>query len=314
MAKIGTSDLDVTPLCLGGNTFGWTSDRDESHAVLDAFVEGGGNFIDTADVYSAWVPGNQGGESETIIGEWLTRRGRRDDVVVATKVAQHPLFPGLAPDNVTRAANASLSRLRTDHIDLYYAHQEDPKTPVEESVAAFAALQKDGKVRHVGLSNFSAEVIRAWIESADEQGVERPVALQPHYNLVHRTDFEDNLRASAEKYHLGVMPYWSLAAGLLTGKYHSDADISGARSDTVKGYASPEAFAVVELLRQVAAVHSVQPASVALRWLALQPTVVAPIASARTVAQVAPLLASVDLTLTSEEVAGLDRVSSLVGR
>lgn len=314
MAKIGTSDLDVTPLCLGGNTFGWTSDRDESHAVLDAFVEGGGNFIDTADVYSAWVPGNQGGESETIIGEWLTRRGRRDDVVVATKVAQHPLFPGLAPDNVTRAANASLSRLRTDHIDLYYAHQEDPKTPVEESVAAFAALQKDGKIRHVGLSNFSAEVIRAWIESADEQGVERPVALQPHYNLVHRTDFEDNLRASAEKYHLGVMPYWSLAAGLLTGKYHSDADISGARSDTVKGYASPEAFAVVELLRQVAAVHSVQPASVALRWLALQPTVVAPIASARTVAQVAPLLASVDLTLTSEEVAGLDRVSSLVGR
>lgn len=314
MAKIGTSDLDVTPLCLGGNTFGWTSDRDESHAVLDAFVEGGGNFIDTADVYSAWVPGNQGGESETIIGEWLTRRGRRDDVVVATKVAQHPLFPGLAPDNVTRAANASLSRLRTDHIDLYYAHQEDPKTPVEESVAAFAALQKDGKVRHVGLSNFSAEAIRAWIESADEQGVERPVALQPHYNLVHRTDFEDNLRASAEKYHLGVMPYWSLAAGLLTGKYHSDADISGARSDTVKGYASPEAFAVVELLRQVAAVHSVQPASVALRWLALQPTVVAPIASARTVAQVAPLLASVDLTLTSEEVAGLDRVSSLVGR
>lgn len=314
MAKIGTSDLDVTPLCLGGNTFGWTSDRDESHAVLDAFVEGGGNFIDTADVYSAWVPGNQGGESETIIGEWLTRRGRRDDVVVATKVAQHPLFPGMAPDNVTRAANASLSRLRTDHIDLYYAHQEDPKTPVEESVAAFAALQKDGKVRHVGLSNFSAEAIRAWIEAADEQGVERPVALQPHYNLVHRTDFEDNLRASAEKYHLGVMPYWSLAAGLLTGKYHSDADISGARSDTVKGYASPEAFAVVELLRQVAAVHSVQPASVALRWLALQPTVVAPIASARTVAQVAPLLASVDLTLTSEEVAGLDRVSSLVGR
>ena len=314
MAKIGTSDLDVTPLCLGGNTFGWTSDRDESHAVLDAFVEGGGNFIDTADVYSAWVPGNQGGESETIIGEWLTRRGRRDDVVVATKVAQHPLFPGLAPDNVTRAANASLSRLRTDHIDLYYAHQEDPKTPVEESVAAFAALQKDGKVRHVGLSNFSAEAIRAWIEAADEQGVERPVALQPHYNLVHRTDFEDNLRASAEKYHLGVMPYWSLAAGLLTGKYHSDADISGARSDTVKGYASPEAFAAVELLRQVAAVHSVQPASVALRWLALQPTVVAPIASARTVAQVAPLLASVDLTLTSEEVTGLDRVSSLVGR
>lgn len=235
-------------------------------------------------------------------------------MVVATKVAQHPLFPGLAPDNVTRAANASLSRLRTDHIDLYYAHQEDPKTPVEESVAAFAALQKDGKVRHVGLSNFSAEAIRAWIEAADEQGVERPVALQPHYNLVHRTDFEDNLRASAEMYHLGVMPYWSLAAGLLTGKYHSDADISGARSDTVKGYASPEAFAVVELLRQVAAVHSVQPASVALRWLALQPTVVAPIASARTVAQVAPLLASVDLTLTSEEVAGLDRVSSLVGR
>ncbi|WP_312350188.1 aldo/keto reductase [Actinomyces sp.] len=314
MAKIGTSDLDVAPLCLGGNTFGWTSDRDESHAVLDAFVGGGGNFIDTADVYSVWVPGNQGGESETIIGEWLTRRGQRDDVVVATKVAQHPLFPGLSAGNVTRAANASLTRLRTDHIDLYYAHEEDPKTPVEESVAAFAALQEEGKVRHVALSNFSAKSVDRWIAAADEQGVERPVALQPHYNLVHRSDFEGKLRPTAEKYHLAVIPYWALAAGFLTGKYHSDADIAGARSDMVRGYASPEAFAVVDLLREIAAVHSVEPTSVALRWLALQPTVVAPIASARTVAQVAPLLASLDLTLTSEEVAGLDRVSSLVGR
>ena len=314
MTKIGNSDLDVAPLCLGGNTFGWTSDREQSLAVLDAFTGGGGNFVDTADSYSAWVPGNQGGESETIIGEWLARRGRRDDIVVATKVAQHPLFPGLAPDNVIRAANASLSRLKTDHIDLYYAHQEDPKTPVEESVASFASLQKEGKIRHVGLSNFSATAVDAWVDAADEQGVPRPVALQPHYNLVHRSDFEKGLRATAEKYHLGVMPYWALASGLLTGKYHSEADIAGARSDMVGRYATPEAFAVVEAVREISAIHGVEPTSVALRWLALQPTVVAPIASARTLAQVQPLLESLDLTLTSEEVTALDRVSSLVER
>ena len=311
MPTIGTSDLTVAPLCLGGNTFGWTSNEETSLRVLSEFAAGGGNFVDTADAYTAWIPGNSGGESETIIGKWFATAGNRADIVLATKVAKHPDFRGLAPENIARAAEASLQRLQSDYIDLYYAHEEDPKTPIAESVAAFAELQKAGKVRYVGLSNFSADSVREWISAADEQGVERPVALQPHYNLVHRADFEDNLRPVAEEFGLGVVPYFSLAAGLLTGKYASAQDISGARAGAVSGYASEEAFAVVAKVREIAKSHGVEPASVALRWLALQPTIVAPIASARTVEQVAPLLAS-DLELSADELAALDSLSALI--
>lgn len=312
MPTIGNSDLTVAALSLGANTFGWTSDRDESLAVFDAFAAGGGDFIDTADSYSAWVPGNSGGESETIIGEWFAKSHKRDDIVLATKVAQHPEFRGLSAQNIAKAADASLGRLGTDRIDLYYAHQQDPQTPIAESVAAFAKLQQAGKIRHVGLSNFSAESVRSWIEAADEQGVARPVALEPHYNLVHRNDFETGLRPVADEFGLGVMPYWALASGLLTGKYASAVDIAGARSAMVNVYANDEAFAVVDKVREIAETHEVEPASVALRWLALQPSVVAPIASARTVAQVGPLLASVDLALSDGELAELDRLSALV--
>jgi aryl-alcohol dehydrogenase (NADP+) len=318
MPRIGTSELTVAPLSLGANTFGWTSSEEESLAVLDAFAAGGGDFIDTADVYSAWAPGNAGGESETIIGRWLARGGaaRRDGVTIATKVAQHPQFPGLSAANVAAAADASLKRLGTDRIDLYYAHQEDPDTPVAESVAAFAALQEAGKIRAVGLSNFSAASIRAWAEAADEQGVPRPAALEPHYNLVHRADFEDNLRPTAQELGLSVMPYWGLAAGLLTGKYHSPEDIDrlgGARADTVRGYANDQAFLVVAALRDIAASHRVEPASVALAWLAAQPTVTAPIASARTVEQLPSLLASLSVELTAGELGTLDSLSAPIG-
>lgn len=312
MPTVGTSDLTVAPLCLGGNTFGWTSDEETSLRVLSEFAAGGGNFVDTADAYTAWIPGNSGGESETIIGKWFATAGSREDIVLATKVAKHPDFRGLAPKNIARAAEGSLQRLQTDYIDLYYAHEEDANTPIAESVAAFAELQKVGKVRYIGLSNFSADSIREWIATADKLGVERPVALQPHYNLVYRADFENNLRPVVEEFGLGVVPYFSLAAGLLTGKYISAEDISGARAGVVSSYVSDEAFAVVEKVREIAEAHGVEPASVALRWLALQPTVVAPIASARTVEQVAPLLAS-DLELSADELAALDSLSTFVG-
>lgn len=311
MPAIGSSNLTVAPITLGGNTFGWTSDQETSWAVLDAFTAKGGNFIDTSDNYSAWAPGNSGGESETILGQWFSKSGKRDDVVLATKVAQHPNFAGLAPDNVAQAAANSLKRLQTDHIDLYYAHEEDPNVPVEETVAAFAKLQEEGKIRHIGLSNFSVEGIRGWFNAADAQGVERPVAYQPHYNLVYRKDFEERLRPTVQELGMGVLPYWGLASGLLTGKYKSAEDVTGDRAAMVNTYVSPQAFAVVDRLREIAAAHNVQPAAVALHWLGLQPTVVAPIASARTVEQVDPLFESIELQLKGSEIGDLEQLSAL---
>ena len=220
MTRIGNSDLDVFPLSLGGNVFGWTADREASFAVLDAFVDGGGDFIDTADGYSAWVPGNSGGESETIIGEWLASRQPKG-VVVATKVSQHPDFKGLSASNVRRAAEASLARLGVDTIDLYYAHFDDETVPLEETVAAFGELVSDGLVRHVAVSNYTAERIREWVEIARRTGVALPVAVQPHYNLVHRNDVEETIIPVAQEFGLSLVPYYSLASGFLTGKYRS---------------------------------------------------------------------------------------------
>ncbi|WP_115728526.1 aldo/keto reductase [Actinomyces culturomici] len=309
MVRLSTSDLDVAPLALGGNTFGWTSDVSESFAVLDAFVGAGGSLVDTADVYSAWAPGNRGGESEDIIGRWFERHGHRDDVVIATKVAKHPERRGLSPQNIAACADASLTLLRTDRIDLYYAHEEDPATPIGASVAAFAELQAAGKIRHVGLSNFSGESIRAWIAAADAQGVARPIALQPHYNLVHRVEFEASDRAVASEFDLAVIPYFALAAGFLTGKYARGEEPSGARAGMASEYASDQAFSVVDLVRAIAAAHDVQPASVALAWLAAQETVAAPIASARAIGQLPALLASIDLELAPEEIDALTKAS-----
>ena len=313
MTRIGRSDLDVLPLNLGGNTFGWTSDRDTSFSVLDAFVSAGGNFIDTSDSYMASIPGNSGGESETILGQWFAARGGRDDIVLATKVSRHPDFLGLAPDNITKAAEASLQRLQTDHIDLYYAHYDDPDVPLDDALGAFDSLVRAGKVRYLGISNYSPERISEWLAICEANGFSKPVALQPHYSLVAREPFESTLRPKAEKFDLGVMPYWALASGFLTGKYRTQADVDGAaRKRIVDGYFSPEGLAVVDELAVIAAAHDVEIATVALAWTRQQSTVVAPIASARVPGQLDALMASIDLELSEAELRRLDTVSASV--
>lgn len=310
MTRIGTSDLDVLPLSLGGNVFGWTADRDASFAVLDAFVDGGGDFVDTADSYSSWVPGNEGGESETIVGEWLASRNP-SGIVVATKVSQHPQFRGLAASNVRAAAEASLGRLGVDEIDLYYAHFDDETVPLEETVAAFGQLVEDGLVRHIGVSNYSAERIREWVEIAGRLGVALPVAVQPHYNLVHRNEVEDEIIPVAEEFGLGLIPYYSLASGFLTGKYRSTsaAGQSSPRAQGAAKYATEAGLRIIDALEEVGDAHGASIAATALAWLRAQPTVVAPIASARTVAQVPDLLVGARLELSNDEVQTLDRVS-----
>jgi aryl-alcohol dehydrogenase (NADP+) len=310
MTVIGSSDLDVLAIALGANTFGWTADREESFEILDAFVAGGGSLVDTADSYSAWAPGNSGGESETIIGEWIASRGGRDQLVVATKVSRHPQYRGLGAANIAAAARESLRRLQTDHIDLYFAHYDDPDTPLEESVAAFAELVDDGAVRYVGLSNYTAQRITEWIDTAQRLGVAPPVALQPHYNLLHREPFESELLPLAQQHELGVLPYFGLAAGFLTGKYRSPEDADGvARGSMVTAYLNDAGFAAADEVRAIAQQRGVAPSSVALAWLRTQPTVAAPIAGATKVEQVPPLLAAAKLDLDASELDRLERVS-----
>jgi aryl-alcohol dehydrogenase-like predicted oxidoreductase len=313
MPIIGTSDLDVYPLSLGGNTFGWTSDEATSFAVLDAYVAAGGNFIDTADSYSAFAPGNSGGESETIIGKWMKARGNRSSVVIGTKVSQHPQFRGLAAKNVAAAADASLARLQTDYIDLYYAHRDDENTPLEETVGAFRALQEAGKIRHVAVSNYTAARVREWISIAQANGWPLPVALQPHYNLVFREPYESTLAPIAEEFELGVMPYFALASGFLSGKYRTTADLEGAaRQRLATSYFSQAGLAVVDAMDAIATAHAAELPTVALAWLLAKPTVTAPIASARNVGQLGALTSGATLTLSAAEIEKLDKVSSQV--
>ncbi|MCT2085418.1 aldo/keto reductase [Microbacterium enclense] len=310
MTRIGRSDLDIRPLSLGGNVFGWTADRDTSFAVLDAFHAGGGDFIDTADGYSAWAPGNSGGESETIIGEWLASR-RPENVVVATKVSTHPDFRGLAAANVRAAAEASLTRLGVDAIDLYYAHFDDPETPLEETVGAFADLVSDGLVRSVGVSNYSAARIREWISLAEAAGADLPVAVQPHYNLVHRTAVESEIVPLAEQHGFSLVPYYALASGFLTGKYRTtDATGDSPRAGGAAKLATPAGLAVIDALEEIGRAHGASIATTALAWLRAQPTVVAPLASASRPEQVKDLLASMSLDLSTDELARLDAVSA----
>jgi aryl-alcohol dehydrogenase (NADP+) len=317
--RIPRTELDVHPLCLGGNVFGWTADAPTSHAVLDAYRAAGGNFVDTADSYTWRVDGNTGGDSERVLGEWLAARGVRDDVVVATKVGSWPERPGLAPDNLRAACDDSLRRLRTDHIDLYYAHRDDPDTPMGDTLAAFDELVRAGKIRHVGLSNYSAERLSTALTLAERHGLARPVALQPHYNLVERAVYEQDLAAVAASADLGVMPYFSLAKGFLTGKYRpgSDAaaaaDTSGpmasARAGGAVAYLDDRGTRVLTALDEVAGAHGVPVAAVALAWLAAQPTVTAPVASARTVEQLGTILPMAELTLAADELAALTEAS-----
>lgn len=313
--KVGGSDLEVFPLVLGGNTFGWTSDETTSRKVLDAYVDAGGNFIDTADVYSAWAPGNAGGESEIILGRWLAVRGNRDDMVIATKVSEHPQYKGLSKANVLAAADESLLRLGIDAIDLYYAHFDDKSTPLEETAEAFDELVKAGKIRAIGLSNYTADRIEEWFRIVREHSYALPVALEPHYNLVHRGDYERALAPVAARENLAVFPYFSLAAGFLTGKYRSQADATGkAREGMVKDYLTEDGFALVDALDRVAKAHGAEIASVALAWLRHRPQVAGPIASARVPEQLPALLASVGLDLSADEIALLDKASEPFAR
>ena len=304
MTQIGNSDLDVFPLVFGGNVFGWTADRAASFDLLDGFVAGGGNLVDTADGYSHWVPGNSGGESETIIGAWLAARHNRGDVMIATKVSTHPSFLGLRPANIKAAIDASLTRLGTDHVDLYYAHYDDPSVPLAESVGALSELVDAGKVRYIAISNYSATRIDEWMQVTKADGLHAAVALQPHYNLVERAFETNGLRDAATRSDLGVLPYYSLASGFLTGKYRPGVVPSGDRAQGASKYL-PQGETVLEALDEIGAAHGVAPASVALAWLRAQPTVAAPIASASRVDQLPALLAGATLELTADELAAL---------
>ncbi|MGH9034396.1 MAG: aldo/keto reductase [Acidimicrobiia bacterium] len=306
MGKIGTTGLDVFPLCLGGNVFGWTADEAQSFAVLDAYAAGGGNFVDTADSYSFWVPGHTGGESETIIGRWMAARGNRDEMVIATKVGMSPGLEGLAAKTVRAAAEASLERLGTDRIDLYYTHRDDPATPVEETLAALDDLVRAGKVRHIAASNFGASRLAEALAVSDREGLARYVALQPHYNLVERGDYEGELAALCAREHLSCVPYFALAKGFLTGKHRPGTRVPSARAEGARAYLDERGVRVLDALDRVAAAQGTTVAAVALAWLRVQPTVVAPIASARTPEQVADLLPVAGLTLSADEVAALD--------
>ncbi|MBZ6082854.1 MULTISPECIES: aldo/keto reductase [Streptomyces] len=311
LRTLGSSDLQVFPLALGGNVFGWTAGLDQSFAVLDAYTAAGGNFVDTADVYSAWGEGLSGGESETVLGKWLAARGNRDGVVLATKVGQHPEYPGLSAANIKAAADASLRRLGTDHIDLYYTHYDKPEVPVEEIIGALDELVRAGKVRHIAASNISAERLEASLDFSEREGLARYVALQPHYNLVSRDTYEGELQDLAARTGLAAVPYYALAAGFLTGKYRPGTAVDSVRAGgAAKHLESERGRRVLAALDEVAGAHDAPVATVALAWLAAQPTVAAPIASARTVEQLPALLGVAELSLTEDEVARLTRASA----
>lgn len=310
MAKLGNTDLDVFGLCLGGNVFGWSADEEGSFAVLDAYAAAGGNFIDTADVYSLWVPGNSGGDSERIIGRWLKARGNRDAMVIATKVAKLPSRPGLSAANIRVAAEESLQRLGTDHIDLYYAHQDDPDTPIEETLGAFDALVREGKVRYIAASNFTAPRLAESLAVSAREGLARYSALQNHYNLLERTEYERDLVPLLEKEGVPGLPFYGLARGFLAGKYRPGVDVDSVRAGGVAPYRNERGYHVLDVLGRVAAAHGSTVAAVALAWLAAQPTIAAPIASARTPQQLLELLPFTELRLSAGELAELDTASA----
>jgi aryl-alcohol dehydrogenase (NADP+) len=301
MPTIGDTDLDVFPLCLGGNVFGWTVEERQAFALLDAYAAAGGNFLDTADSYTRWMEGSSGGESETIIGRWMAARGNRDRIVVATKVGKMPGRLGLAPANIRAACDDSLRRLGTDHIDLYYAHEDDPDTPIEQTLEAFGGLIAAGKVRHIGASNFTAPRLAQALATAVAAGVPRYVALQPHHNLVEREEYRGELAALCVREGLGVMPYFALANGFLTGKYRPGAEVDSERAEDAVPFLDDDGARVLAALDEIAAAHTTSVAAVALAWLAAEPAVVAPIASARTPEQLADLLPVAGLMLTAAE-------------
>jgi aryl-alcohol dehydrogenase-like predicted oxidoreductase len=314
---LGNSDLTVRPLCLGGNVFGWTIDEPTSFQILDAFLAAGFNFIDTADVYSKWKPGNTGGESETVLGNWMKARNNRAQVILATKVGMempdtNPLGggKGLSKNYILKEAEASLKRLQTDYIDLYQSHQDDPATPIEETLDAYQTLIQQGKVRVIGASNYTGERLAHALTLAEQKKLPRYDVLQPHYNLVERHEFESTLRPVCLQHNVGVIPYFSLASGFLTGKYRSEADLQkSARGKSAQKYLNPKGLRVLDALDAVAKRHHATPAQVALAWLSAQPTIVAPIASATRLDQLHDLIASTTLLLDDLSLAELNRAS-----
>jgi aryl-alcohol dehydrogenase-like predicted oxidoreductase len=316
--RLGRTGPEVPSIVLGGNVYGWTLNEADSLRQLDRAVEVGLNFIDTADVYSRWAPGHTGGESETILGKWFQKSGSRNKVILATKVGMDmgDGKQGLNPKYIHQAVEDSLRRLQTDHIDLYQAHSDDQATPLEETLGAFDALIKAGKVRYIGASNYSGARLAESLEISARNGIAAYTSLQPHYNLMERAKFESDLLPVVQKYNLGVIPYFSLAAGFLTGKYRKDGDAEGkARGQMVQKYLNERGFAVVDALDEIAKAHGgATPARVALAWLLHKPGVTAPIASATNDRQLENLVAAADLKLDAAAIKRLDEASAPVSQ
>jgi len=311
--KLGASDLEVTPLCFGGNVFGWTADEKTSFALLDAFVDAGFNFVDTADTYSRWVAGHEGGESEAIIGKWIKSRGSRDKVVIATKVGMDmgPGGKGLKAAHIRKSVEQSLQRLQTDHIDLYYSHKDDPETPLEETLQAHADLVSQGKVRALGASNYSAQRLREALDVSKRLSLPRYEVLQPEYNLYARSSFEAELEPLCREAGLGVAPYYSLASGFLTGKYRSEADFGKSpRGGRMSAYLNERGRSILSALDEAADEHHASPAQVAIAWLIARPGLTAAIASATSVEQLQELMGAARLVLDPDTIALLDAASA----
>lgn len=311
--KLGNSGLHVSPICFGGNVFGWTADESTSFQLLDAWVDAGFNFIDTADVYSKWVPGNHGGESETIIGKWLNRRHRREDVIIATKVGMEmgPVQKGLSRQYILQEAEDSLKRLQTDYIDLYQSHADDGQTPLEETLGAYADLIKQGKVRAIGASNYKADRLSEALRVSRDQNLPRYESLQPLYNLYDRADYESQLEPVCEQNGLGVIPYFSLASGFLSGKYRSERDLEGkSRAGMVKKYLNDRGLRILSVLDELARELGSTPAKISLAWMIARPSITAPIASATTVEQLKDLVDAASLQLDQRAIERLNQASS----
>jgi aryl-alcohol dehydrogenase-like predicted oxidoreductase len=310
--KLGQSSLEVPPITFGCNVFGWTADEKTSFALLDAWLAAGFNFLDTADVYARWVKGSTGGDSETIIGKWLKARGNRDKIVLATKlgIEMAPGKKGLSRAYMQTAVEDSLRRLQTDYIDLYQSHRDDPETPIEETLSAYADLIKAGKVREIGASNFSADRLAESLKISSTKGLPRYQSLQPQYSLVERNSFEGPLEELCLAEKIGVIGYYSLASGFLTGKYKSKSDAEGrARGRGVEKYLSDYGFGVITALEEVAARYEAKPGQIAIAWLIARPSVTAPIVSATTLEQVAELAEAAEIDLDAESIAKIDAAS-----
>ena len=307
MLTIPETDLVVHPLCLGGNVFGWKADETQSHQVLSAYASHGGNFIDTADVYSEWKPGNKGGESETIVGTWLKAQDR-SKFVIATKVAKLSTRPGLRPENIIAACNDSLKRLQTDYIDIYYSHHDDAEVPMAETLGAYAQLISEGKVRYIAASQHTGARLQEALSISKEQGLPQYIALQDHYNLMERNPFESEQQEVLANNGLSALPFYALARGFLSGKYRPGISVASVRADGVKEYQTDKGWAVVAALDEIAKAHNSSVSAIALAWLRSNPQVSTPIASARTVEQLNEIIEVVELS--SDEVAKLNSISA----